>query len=81
MENTKIELEAEVIAHLHSGRKVAAIKAVRTLRGIGLKDAKRLVELYAEQNQITTSNPTSSKSASGFFILILFSVGCYFLLK
>jgi hypothetical protein len=58
--NKKIKLEAEVIAAIESGKKINAIKQVHALRGLDLKEAKRLVELYISQNY----PPDSSSSVS-----------------
>ncbi|HEX3778685.1 MAG TPA: ribosomal protein L7/L12 [Pseudonocardiaceae bacterium] len=39
----------EVVAHLHQGRKIQAIKVYRELTGVGLKEAKDAVERMAGQ--------------------------------
>ena len=47
------ELEPEVLKALNSGRKIEAIKTLRALRGIGLKEAKELVDAYSDQHNLT----------------------------
>ena len=41
-----VEFEPEVLTALHAGKKIDAIKTLRSLRGIGLKEAKELVDCY-----------------------------------
>ncbi|MCP4322831.1 MAG: hypothetical protein GY787_13480 [Alteromonadales bacterium] len=79
MQTEKVVLEDEVVQQILAGRRVAAIKALRNIRGIGLKESKQLVELYAMQNDITVKD-SSSSSISGYVIFALFAVGLYFLL-
>ncbi len=79
MQTDKVTLEDEVVQQILAGRKIAAIKALRNIRGIGLKESKQLVELYAMQNDITVKD-SSSSSISGYVIFALFAVGLYFLL-
>ena len=59
--NDKISLETDVVTALQSGRKIEAIKKLREIRGIGLKESKELVELYSAQNDIQVSSVSSSK--------------------
>jgi ribosomal protein L7/L12 len=49
--NTHVEFEPEVLTALNAGRKVDAIKKLRSLRGIGLKEAKELIDSYAETHK------------------------------
>ena len=79
METINVELENEVIEALKRGRKIEAIKKLRALRGIGLKEAKQLVELYAMQNKLSSIPAAKAKSSNGLLILILLAIGCYFL--
>ena len=58
--NDKVSLEAEVVSALESGRKIDAIKKLREIRGIGLKESKNLVDLYSAQNDIQISSVSSS---------------------
>lgn len=81
------ELEAEVIAEIEMGKKVTAIKMLRELRGIGLKEAKDIVDSYARANQGSVASPNGSiemvESSSGFGakigLTIVFGLICYFI--
>ncbi|WP_372737007.1 ribosomal protein L7/L12 [Neptunomonas sp.] len=44
------EFEPEVLTALNAGRKIDAIKALRSIRGIGLNEAKALVDRYVDEN-------------------------------
>lgn len=76
-----IELEAEVITAIENGKKVDAIKKLREIRGIGLKESKELVDLYSVQNKPKNSSPNShSKTNSKLgakigFIILLGAIG------
>ena len=72
-----IELEQEVIAAIESGQKIDAIKSLRRLRRIGLKEAKELVDLYCSQNSIPTFPVQKEKSGSGFILLIILCIVGY----
>lgn len=61
-------LEPEVIEELEQGRKISAIKMLRTKRSIGLKEAKNLIDTYLVQNPyLKIERP---KSSSGPIILL-----------
>lgn len=72
-----VELEPEVIEDIINGRKVNAIKKLRSLRGLGLKESKELVDLYAAQNNIVA--PSSGGSGLGGIIWSMIIIGaiCY----
>ncbi len=80
MQTEKISLEDEVVQQILAGRKVAAIKALRNLRGIGLKESKQLVELYAQQNNIFASKAEKG-NISSYVAFIILLIGCYFMFK
>ena len=71
------ELEQEVITAIQRGRKVDAIKKLRELRGIGLKEAKELVDSYCSKNIIPTSSVKKTNSGNGFILLIVFGIASY----
>ncbi|MEH6450421.1 MAG: ribosomal protein L7/L12 [Oleispira sp.] len=79
--NSTVELEPEVIAEIQSGKKISAIKTLRRLRGIGLKEAKEMIDLYATQNNIKNQSVTGSGSSSKVFFLIVLAGVSYFLYK
>jgi len=72
--NTELKLPADVIAELEANRKVSAIKLLRTHKGIGLKEAKELVDGYLEQHP-TTSIRQVPQSDSGIGRIILLIIG------
>lgn len=43
------ELSADVVAEIRANRKIQAIKLMREQRGIGLKEAKEIVDDYMAQ--------------------------------
>ncbi|MGE6451255.1 ribosomal protein L7/L12 [Shewanella baltica] len=73
-----IELEPEVVAAIRSGHKIEAIKKLREVRGLGLKEAKDLVDLYCSQNNIesvSTSVSTSGSTASLGLVILISVIG------
>lgn len=78
---TTTELEPEVVQALQSGRKIEAIKKLRALRGIGLKEAKELVDLYAAQHNITDPSVQKVNAGNGIVLLVVLGVAGYFLYK
>jgi ribosomal L7/L12-like protein len=71
------ELEPEVIAELNNGQKIEAIKKLRVLRNLGLKDAKELVDLYLSLHpELDVTVQRSGRS--GFIVLIILAVAAYF---
>lgn len=81
--NSTVELEPEVIAELQSGNKISAIKTLRRLRGIGLKESKEMIELYTAENKIegqASAGVDSGSSSKVFFLIVLAGVS-YFLYK
>jgi len=82
----KIELEPEVIAAIESGKKVVAIKKLRKIRDLGLKESKELIDLYSAQNKSenssTSSHPdASSGSGAKIGFIMVFGAICYFVYK
>ena len=79
-------LEPEVIAAIESGNKVVAIKKLREIRGLGLKESKELIDLYSAQNKQKKSSDSShpgANSGSDVKIVFVIVVGaiCYFVYK
>ena len=77
-----IELEPEVIEAIESGKKVDAIKILRKIRGIGLKESKELVDLYSSENKPHSSSTHSHSGANSgagtnIFFIMVFVVACY----
>jgi hypothetical protein len=62
------ELSAAAIAHLHQGGKIAAIKQVRREQGLGLAEAKELVDRYVANHPELQSVMWESQKGSGRFL-------------
>ncbi len=78
-----IELEPEVIAAIESGKKVDAIKKLREVRGLGLKEAKELVDLYSlpsrtQHSSTSTRRSDSSGSSAKMGLIMVLGGICYF---
>jgi Ribosomal protein L7/L12 C-terminal domain len=76
--NNKLELPAPVIAEIEGRRKVSAIKLLRAELGIGLKEAKELVDTYIAQHPShSTHQPSQSSGGFGrlFFAIAILGLG------
>lgn len=73
MGDVKQSLPNEAIAALERGSKIDAIKHVRVNQGVGLKEAKEIVEQYLENNPGLKSRMMSAnaEAAKGSFKWIL----------
>ena len=85
--NGQIELPADVIAELRANRKVSAIRKLRGHRGIGLKEAKELVEAYealppatATTTTTATRRPPETDTGVGRVVLLIIGVTAIFAL-
>lgn len=73
--NSELELPADVIAELEANRKVTAIKLLRAHQGIGLKEAKELVDAYTGQHPATASHrPPESDTGIGRIVILIIGV-------
>lgn len=61
----KITLSATAVAALQGGSKIEAIKLVREQQGIGLKEAKDLVEAYLQANPSAQASLSAVQAQSG----------------
>jgi len=83
MNNKGQELPAEAIAALKNGSKIEAIKCVREQQGLGLKEAKELVEQFIEanteiKNHMLSANATSAKiSLRWLIVIVLIGIAAY----
>lgn len=71
------DLPPEVLAALQQGRKIEAIKLLRELKGIGLKEAKDAVDSHAFERQpgvVSVVRPGARGSI--FWLLGLLGLGC-----
>lgn len=70
-------LDDEAVAALEAGQKIQAIKIVRAKQGIGLKEAKQLVDAYISDNPHLQTAENSSFGRvvlMAFGVLLIFSV-------
>ena len=79
--NTDIELPADVITEIKANRKVTAIKLLRAHQGIGLKDAKELVDAYMEKHpSILRSDAQETDGGLGNILLLIIGVSVIYAL-
>ncbi len=78
------ELEPEVVDAIQRGKKIEAIKRLREIRNIGLKESKDLVDDYVNHNGISDSdNNTNHKSIeklssnNGLIVIIIIGAILY----
>lgn len=73
--STETELPEGVVAELEAGRKVSAIKKLRSERGIGLKEAKDLVDGYIKKNPTSSSlEPPRAETGIGRIVILVIGV-------
>lgn len=60
-----MELPKNVLDALHRGQKIRAIKLLRAQRGIGLKEAKDIVDAYLANHDIRRHAPQKAVSKNG----------------
>lgn len=65
------EMPAEVLRAIEQGRKIEAIKILRERTGLGLANAKVLVEKIARQHAELTPRPALTESGSGLPRLLM----------
>jgi ribosomal protein L7/L12 len=70
-----LQLPEDVVAALHSGNKIEAIKRLRLAQPLGLKDARDTVEAWlAEQPDIAATPGKAARSASRASLLLTLAV-------
>ena len=67
------DFPAEVVAAIQSGRKLHAIKLLREVRGVGLKEAKHAVEAYMQANP-SPIQPSDSSGGTLFYIVLFLAI-------
>lgn len=70
-------LEPEVIAFLEEGRKIEAIKKLRELRRIGLKEAKDIVDDYCSGHDTQHSSVQKVASGNGLVLILVLGIVGY----
>ncbi len=69
------DLPGEALAALHQGRKIEAIRIVREARGIGLKEAKDLVDAYAAGQPALQARLAEARSGTTRGCLLVGALG------
>lgn len=64
------DLPAEVVAALERGQKIEAVKLLRELRGMGLKESKEAVDDYTPERQPVGVSVVQSGGHGGIFWLV-----------
>jgi len=67
-----IDLDSEVIEELEQGRKISAIKMLRSKRSMGLKEAKNLIDAYLVQNPYLKIERPKRSSGPIIMLAIIF---------
>ncbi len=77
--DTQSDLPAEVVQALHANRKVEAIKRLRELHGLGLKEAKDVVDTYiaAHPDRVTRRAPPRDYGTGRAILIIVVSALVY----
>lgn len=79
-------LPSDAVAALRRGSKIEAIKCVRIARGVGLKEAKEIVEQFLDQSprvksRMDSANREQARGSLGWFLLAAaIGVAAYYLL-
>lgn len=63
-----LDFEPEIIEAIQAGQKIKAIKLLRESKGFDLIEAKALVDLYCQENNIA---PAAGGSSGRLFIMII----------
>jgi len=69
--NSDNELPADVVADITANRKISAIKRLRAHQGIGLKEAKEIVDAYISAHPSDSHNPIQKGDGGIGRILVL----------
>lgn len=75
MNEVSQNLPTEAVAALEHGSKIEAIKYVRVANGVGLKDAKEIVEQFIDENpevkrRMSSANAESARNSLGWTLLL-----------
>lgn len=72
--NNEMELPPDVLAEIQANRKVNAIKLLRAHQGIGLNEAKEIVDTYIETHP-STIRSSQQEAEGGFGRILLLALG------
>ena len=77
MNDVNLNIPAQAVIALENGSKIEAIKCVREQQGLGLKEAKDLVEQYIESSpqvksrMLAANTNNAKKSLRGVIVIVL----------
>ncbi len=74
-------LEPEVLKLLSEGRKIDAIKKLREIRKIGLKESKDIVDAYALKYGLTNQSVHNVSGGNCLLVLIVIALAGYIIYK
>jgi hypothetical protein len=77
MMNPELELSAQVLNAIHAGRKIDAIKLLRKERGLGLKEAKDIVDAYTMANPQLVVQRRSSGGTGAIMVVLAIAAAAY----
>ena len=68
---TPENFDSEIVAALRAGRKIEAIKLVRTKYHMGLKEAKKCVEDYLERHPELKVERSAAAPGKAFMLMLI----------
>lgn len=74
---TEPELSTQVLNAIHANRKIDAIKLLREERGLGLKEAKELVDAYTMKNPHLVVQRNAGGSGGKLILIIAVAAAAY----
>jgi hypothetical protein len=75
--DSELELSAQVRNAIHAGRKIDAIKLLRKERGLGLKEAKDIVDAYTMANPQLVVQRGSSGGTGAIMVVLAIAAAAY----
>jgi len=75
--DSNLELPAQVLNAIHTGRKIDAIKLLRKERGLGLKEAKDIVDAYTVANPQLVVQRSSSGGTGAIMVVLAIAAAAY----
>lgn len=66
----KVHLDPEIVDAIEAGKKIQAIKLLRTNTGMSLKEAKSSIDTYIAENGLSEIYKKNRSSGIGFFTFI-----------
>jgi hypothetical protein len=73
--DTRMDLPSDVKNAIHAGRKIDAIKLLRTHHNLGLKEAKEIVDAYMDQNRVLIGHQRAGRESGIGRLLVIIILG------